>query len=294
MHERYIRAGADIITTNTFNTIRPALELSGYGDMVGEINIRAVDAALEARNRAAGDREVYIAGSVTSRVPVRNATTGAIHGTSNYGASLPTDELRAYCDEMVDILAESGVDLLLVENMWADNESRAIATEAAKASGLPVWVAYTASVSADDQTVLLRNPIVNPLNMPLITSGWRSVDQDMTLEQGMKEIASLNPDVMGIFHARLKDTTAAIEVMRDEWSGPIVAYPDAGRRDYTEVWQDGSVGNEESVEEFTDEAKKWVDLGAQVVGACCGFGVDYIKPLRDSLPDRIASPRQAA
>ena len=29
MHERYIRAGADIITTNTFNTIRPALEASG-------------------------------------------------------------------------------------------------------------------------------------------------------------------------------------------------------------------------------------------------------------------------
>ena len=61
MHERYIRAGADIITTNTFNTLRPALEASGYGEMVREINTRAVDAALEARDRAAGDRPVYIA-----------------------------------------------------------------------------------------------------------------------------------------------------------------------------------------------------------------------------------------
>ena len=48
MHERYIRAGADIITTNTFNTLRPALEASGYGEMVREINTRSVDAALEA------------------------------------------------------------------------------------------------------------------------------------------------------------------------------------------------------------------------------------------------------
>ena len=170
--------------------------------MVREINIRAVNAALEARDRAAGDRDVYIAGSVTSRVPVRDARTGSIHGGPNYGASLPADELRAYCDEMVDILAESGVDLLLVENMWADNESRVIATEAAKASGLPVWVAYTASVSADDQAVLLRSPRNGPPAIPVFTSTWRPVDEDMTLEQGMKEIASLNPDVMGIFHAK--------------------------------------------------------------------------------------------
>ena len=36
MHERYIRAGADIITTNTFNTLRPALEASGYAELVRE------------------------------------------------------------------------------------------------------------------------------------------------------------------------------------------------------------------------------------------------------------------
>ena len=75
MHERYIRAGADIITTNTFNTVRPALEVSGYGDMVREINTRAVDAALEARDRAAGDRAVFIAGSISCRMPIRDQRT---------------------------------------------------------------------------------------------------------------------------------------------------------------------------------------------------------------------------
>ena len=54
MHERYIKAGADIITTNSFNAIRPALEASGYPELVKEINTRSVDAAIEARNRAAG------------------------------------------------------------------------------------------------------------------------------------------------------------------------------------------------------------------------------------------------
>ena len=69
MHERYIKAGADIITTNTFNTLRPALEASGFGELVREINVRSVDAAIEARNRAAGDRQVYIAGSISCRIP---------------------------------------------------------------------------------------------------------------------------------------------------------------------------------------------------------------------------------
>ena len=57
MHERYIKAGADVITANTFSTIRPKLIGSGYGDKFEEINIRAVRLAQEARERAAGDHE---------------------------------------------------------------------------------------------------------------------------------------------------------------------------------------------------------------------------------------------
>ena len=96
MHERYIRAGADIITTNTFNTVRPALEASGFGELVREINVRAVDAALEARDRAAGDRSVYIAGSISCRMPIRDQRTGTLLGGTGYGygASLSTEELR--------------------------------------------------------------------------------------------------------------------------------------------------------------------------------------------------------
>ena len=63
MHERYIKAGADVITTNTFSTVRPMLENAGYGDYVREINARAAHNAQEARARAAVDRPVYVAAS---------------------------------------------------------------------------------------------------------------------------------------------------------------------------------------------------------------------------------------
>ena len=294
MHERYIRAGADIITTNTFNTLRPALEASGYSEMVREINTRAVDAALEARDRAAGDRPVYIAGSIACRIPVRDRRTGTLLGGTGfgYGASLSTEELRVYVDEQADILAEAGVDFFLMENMWADNESRVVAAEAAKATGLPVWVGFTASMAPDGQTVRLslgddRHYSVG-MGMPMWTSSWRTVNYDMTLAEGISEITPLEPDVLGVFHARIDETTAALQVVLDQWSGPIVAYPDAGREDYLDTWQDSMVANEESADELTREAARWVGMGAQVVGTCCGFGVDYTKALRDALPARTS------
>ena len=297
MHERYIRAGADIITTNTFNTLRPALEASGYGELVREVNVRSVDAAIEARDRAAGDRQVYIAGSISCRIPVRDRRTGTLLGGNGYGygASLSAEELRVHVDEQADILAESGVDFFLMENMWADNESRVIAAEAAKATGLPVWVGFTASIAPDRETVRLslgddRHYSVG-MGVPMWTSSWREVDYEMTLTAGISEVLKLEPDVLTIFHARLDETTAALQVLLDQWSGPIAIYPDAGRQDYLDTWQDTMVANKDSAEALTSEAGKWVDMGAQVIGTCCGFGVDYIRALHGSLPARISPPR---
>ena len=300
MHERYIRAGADVITTNTFNNLRPALEASGYSELVREVNVRAVDAALEARDRAAVDRPVYIAGSISCRIPIRDRKTGTLSGGTGYGygTSLSTEELRAYAEEQANILAESGVDFFLIENLWHDNESRAIATEAAKATGLPVWVAFTVSMAPDGQTVRLSmgddRRYSTGMGMPMWTSSWRPVDVNMSLAEGIDEIASLNPDVLGVFHSRLAETTLALQVMLDQWSGPVVVYPDAGRDDYLETWQDSSVSNEETAAELTREAATWVEMGAQIIGTCCGFGADYIKALRGALPDRISSPRRVA
>ena len=297
MHERYIRAGADIITTNTFNNLRPALEVSGHGELIREINTRAVDAALEAIDRAAGDKQVYIAGSISCRIPIRDGRTGALLGGTGYGygASLSKEELRAYVDEQANVLAESGVDFFLIENLWADNESRAIATEAAKAAGLPVWVAFTVSMAPDRQTVRMSSgddrDYIRGMGVPMWTSSWRTVNDDMTLADGVSEIAALGPDVLGVFHSKVDETTAALQVVLDQWTGPIVAYPDAGRTDYLETWQDKSIVNVESAAELTKKAAKWVGMGVQVVGTCCGFGPEYIRALSGALPDRVSSPR---
>ena len=62
VHEDYIRAGADVIITNTFATARHVLEM---GEQFRELNTRAVALAKEARENAA-DGAVFIAGSLST------------------------------------------------------------------------------------------------------------------------------------------------------------------------------------------------------------------------------------
>ena len=291
MHERYIRAGAEVITTNTFSTVRPRLEGAGYGDKVQEINIRAVRLAQQARDRAASsDRPVYIAGSLAGHTITHDPRSGVVNSGSST-ARYTAAEFRAYAAEKADIMAEAGVDLFLIELMGADNEVRIILTEAARNTGLPVWVAFTSYVDPITGEVSAKHPfsrLPSPLNIEV-----RQIDFSLSLVDAIRQVAPLEPDLMAIFHSRLSDTIAGLEVLAKEWPGPLGVYPDAGRRDYTAAWQDRRASNEESVEEFTRDAARWVDMGAQVVGACCGFGVDYVRPLPAMLPPRIEGTRAA-
>ncbi|MGH6932345.1 MAG: homocysteine S-methyltransferase family protein [Dongiaceae bacterium] len=68
IHEDYVRVGADIIITNSFGASRHVLEPAGLGDSLADLNRRSVTLAKAARDRAAGGRDIAIAGSISSWV----------------------------------------------------------------------------------------------------------------------------------------------------------------------------------------------------------------------------------
>src|SRR5262245_53687633 len=106
IHEDYVRAGADIIITNSFGSSRHVLEAAVLGNMVAALNRRAVELAKEARERAGAGRDVAIAGSISSWIAegeARNAPAAAA--------------ARASYSEQADLLAAAGVDLLMLEMM---------------------------------------------------------------------------------------------------------------------------------------------------------------------------------
>src|SRR5262249_22739667 len=139
LHEDYIRVGADVITANTFSSARYVLEPAGLGALTEELNTRAVQLAREARERVRADRPVHVA-AVLSRFGLpRTFTAGQVR-----------DAFR----EQADLQARAGADLMLLEFLGGPVDWILSAAEAARATGLPVWVAMSAHEDDRDRRVL--------------------------------------------------------------------------------------------------------------------------------------------
>ncbi len=130
IHEDYLQAGAEIIETNTFGANRFRLTRHGLASKVAEINAAGVKLAKQAvahlKEKQAGT--AYVAGSI-GPLGVRLEPLG----------KTGLDEARAAFAEQIRALADSGVDLLIIETMPALNEAReALLAAEETAPDLPV------------------------------------------------------------------------------------------------------------------------------------------------------------
>ena len=88
VHEDYIRAGSRVITANTFSNHRLMLGPAGLGERSVELTRRAVEIALEARDRLGAGDTVAVAGSMSHQVPLQPGTD------YRDPTQLPSPELR--------------------------------------------------------------------------------------------------------------------------------------------------------------------------------------------------------
>jgi S-methylmethionine-dependent homocysteine/selenocysteine methylase len=274
LHEIYVKAGVDVLTTNTYSSARHNLEPLGLGDLTTELNIRGVVLAREARDRAARDRPVFIGGSVSNYGLVTGAEPRRrVYGTARQRTALTPEQTQANLREQAQILAEAGVDFMLAESTGS-MEHRQWVVQACLATGLPTWIGIKCRVEGDD---------------PMPRVGYSS---DVALARGLAELVPLGGKVINVFHSNVRSTEAALPLVREQWAGPIGVYPEAGREDYVDPLPDPTGKNDLTPAEFLDLARKWVQEGVQIIGGCCGIGPEYIRPLRDGLPARIPAPRR--
>ena len=135
IHEDFIRAGAEVTITNTYNCNAGKLTHIGWiskakaeAEMV-RLNELAAKSALEAR-AAAPDRVVIVAGSL-----------GPLSQSYNPDAVLPYDECVSAYREQVRVLAQAGVDVILVETCTKIHEAVA-GVNAAVEAGMPAWAGF--------------------------------------------------------------------------------------------------------------------------------------------------------
>jgi homocysteine S-methyltransferase len=131
VHQAYIKAGAQIIETNTFGANRFKLAPIGLADEVQRLNSRGVKIAREAREAAA--REVLIAGSI-----------GPL-GLGVQSRHPEPEEIQSIFHEQALALEERGVDLFVLET-FSYIEELLLAIDAIRSfSGLPIIAQLTYS-----------------------------------------------------------------------------------------------------------------------------------------------------
>jgi S-methylmethionine-dependent homocysteine/selenocysteine methylase len=246
VHEDYIRAGADIITTNSYACIRNNFEPEGLVDRVGEMNRLSAELAHQARDNCG--RDVLIAGSM-----------GPQNGSYRPDLVGSYAETLALYEEQAGFLSEH-VDLFICETMSCMLEARAAVT-AARATGKPVCLSWSI---ADTGAAELRSG-------ESIHDAWADISG---LGVGAVLLNCSPPEaISGV----LPELVAVSDV-------PVGAYANAFTP-IPEKWDfhgDESIPPpriDVTPGAYAKYAADWVAAGAEIVGGCCEVGPSHIAAL---------------
>jgi len=248
IHLDYINAGADIITTNTFSCNRNMMGPAGLGDQVPNSVTTGVTLARQARTLADAEARVAIAGSMSHQIPVLKGTSKRIAE-----AAPQADVAIANFNEMAELFKNAGVDLILLE-MMSDPALVIHAKAAAKMTGLPVWMGTCCKRAASGKLTNYTVP-------------------EISFDETCEQLIDPGLDVVGIMHTNIDYIDEAITTIRRYWHGPIMAYPDSGHFTMPD-WQFEAVIKPK---DYAARVQKWADNGVNVIGACCGMGVDHLQ-----------------
>jgi homocysteine S-methyltransferase len=240
VHEDFIRAGAEVIISNTFACGRHMLEPGGLGGHVEEINTKAVELAFQARDNAAV-RPVAIVGSICEWTFVEESEWNT-----------PEAVGRAV-REQAKLLSTAGVEVLALE-MCERSEFSAAAVEAASETDLPLWIGVSGRRRKDAKD---------------LTSFSYA---DRGFDELVRVVSKYPAMAINIMHTPVPDVDEALRIVREHWDGPIGIYPEAGYF-IMPNWQFVDVIEPQ---DLAEAAKRWVGDGVRMVGGCCGLGPEHI------------------
>ena len=213
------------------------------------------DAGVEDRFEALNRRGVELAVEARERTQTPDVLVAGGLSYWSWAGNWPSPEgLRADTEEQASIMAAAGADLLMLE-MMVDVEHMLVVLDAAQASGLPVWVGFSCKSDPSGAMALLRAGL---------------------LTEALDAIKGKNVPLVSIMHTEVEDIGPCLDVVADRWSGPVGVYAHSAQWVGDACVYDATV----SPEDYAVHAKSWLDRGVQVIGGCCGLGVDHIKALK--------------
>jgi 5-methyltetrahydrofolate--homocysteine methyltransferase len=269
IHRAFLAAGAEILSTNTFNANRISLADYGLVEHVGQVNRAAVACARRAIEvaRAQGDeRPRFVAGSIGPT----NRTASLSPDVNRPGfRAITFDQLREAYAEQVEALIESGVDLLLPETTFDTLNLKACLFAVEECfERLGVRRPVIASVTVTDRSG-------RTLSGQTIEAFWTSVAQADLLAVGIN--CALGPELMRPY---VEELSALCPVLTS-------CHPNAGL-------PNEFGGYDETPEEMAGVLGEFARNGwLNVVGGCCGTTPEHIAAIAramEGVPPRRPPP----
>jgi methionine synthase I (cobalamin-dependent)/5,10-methylenetetrahydrofolate reductase len=190
VHQEYVRAGADLLETNTFGANRRRLAAFGFADKVRLINRAGVRIAREAARDQA-----FVAAAI-GPLGVRLEPLG----------SVTQDEARSIFREQIDALVEAGVDCLMLETFRDLNEVRAAVDAARQAVGPDMVLMAHLSIEDDGR-----------------------LQDGTSIEDFTRALDAMPVDVIGLnCSSGPRVMLETLEKMRAYTNKPLSALPNAG------------------------------------------------------------------
>lgn len=242
LHRRYVAAGADLLTTNTFGANAFVLGNHGAAERVRELNVAGAKLARE----LAGDN-AWVLGDV-----------GPFGGMLEpLGETPPEDAAKAFRDQAAALL-EGGADAILVETM-SDPAEMALALRAAKAAGAAFVIAtYAFQKSAVGLRTMMGTTVADAVAAAL-AAGADVVGANCGTDLSLADYEKL-----------------AVELVAAAKGTPVIVQPNAG----SPILCDGKISYAESAALFAAAAPRLLAAGARLVGGCCGSTPEHIAAMR--------------
>ncbi|MBA2332320.1 MAG: homocysteine S-methyltransferase family protein, partial [Actinobacteria bacterium] len=266
VHERYLAAGADITTTNTFTATSIGQADYGLEGVVRELNLEGARLAREAVDACA--QRIHAPRFVAGSIGPLNVTL-SLSPKVDDPAFRPVsfDEVRASYAEQILALAEGGVDLLLVETIFDTlNAKAAIAAAREVAPELPLWLSVTI-VDLSGRT----------LSGQTVEAFWASVEHAKPLLVGVN--CSLGAKEM-------RPHVAELSQLADTFTS---CHPNAGL-------PNAFGGYDEQPHDTAALLREFAEAGfVNVVGGCCGTAPEHIERIVAAvagLPPRELEPNE--
>jgi 5-methyltetrahydrofolate--homocysteine methyltransferase len=254
IHLAYFRAGADIVSTNTFSSTRIAQSDYGMAEIAYELNLEGARLARQAAQVAENEdgRARFVAGAIGPT----NRTASISPDVSNPGfRAITFDELRAAYAEQVRGLIDGGVDVLLIETIFDTLNAKAAICAIAEVSEerrlrLPVMISGTIT---DRSGRLLSGQTPEAF--------WNSVTHAPPLSIGLN---------CALGAKQLRAHIAELARVADTF---ICAYPNAGLPNEFGHYDESPAAMAALIGEFAAAGL------VNIVGGCCGTTPDHIRAI---------------